>query len=62
VKFSTQGKTFFNYREPLSSLQGPLFSLQGFPFEKTSQGNPVFITGNGFAVYAIFGLGEKYCA
>ena len=31
VKFSTQGKTFFHYRELLFSLQGPLFSLQGFP-------------------------------
>ena len=42
VKFSTQGKTCFHYREPLFSLQGPLFSLQGFPCEKTSQGNPCF--------------------
>ena len=42
VKFSTQGKTFFHYREPLFSLQGPLFSLQGFPCEKTSQGKPCF--------------------
>ena len=29
VKFSTQGKTCFHYREPLFSLQGPLFLLQG---------------------------------
>ena len=42
VKFSTQGKACFHYREPLFSLQGPLFSLQGFPCEKTSQGNPCF--------------------
>ena len=42
VKFSTQGKTCFHYREPLFSLQGPLFSLQGFPCEKTSQGKPCF--------------------
>ena len=42
VKFSTQGKTCFHYREPLFSLQGPLFSLQGFPCEKTSQGEPSF--------------------
>ena len=42
VKFSTQGKTCFHYREPLFSLQGPLFSLQGFPCEKTSQGEPCF--------------------
>ena len=41
-KFSTQGKTCFHYREPLFSLQGPLFSLQGFPCEKTSQGKPCF--------------------
>ena len=42
VKFSKQGKTCFRYREPLFSLQGPLFSLQGFPCEKTSQGKPCF--------------------
>ena len=42
VKFSTQGKTCFHYRELLFSLQGPLFSLQGFPCEKTSQGKPCF--------------------
>ena len=42
AKFSTQGKTCFYYREPLFLLQGPLFSLQGFPCEKTSQGNPCF--------------------
>ena len=42
AKFSTQGKTCFYYREPLFSLQGPLFSLQGFPCEKTSQGEPCF--------------------
>jgi hypothetical protein len=42
VKFSTQGKTCFHFREPLFSLQGPLFSLQGFPCEKTSQGKPCF--------------------
>ena len=42
VKFSTQGKTCFHNREPLFSLQGPLFSLQGFPCEKTSQGKPCF--------------------
>ena len=42
VKFSTQGKTCFHYREPLFLLQGPLFSLQGFPCEKTSQGIPCF--------------------
>ena len=42
VKFSTQGKTCFHYREPLFSLQGPLFWLQGFPCEKTSQGEPCF--------------------
>ena len=42
VKFSTQGKTCFHYREPLFLLQGPLFSLQGFPCEKTSQGKPCF--------------------
>ena len=40
--FSTQGKTCVHYREPLFSLQGPLFSLQGFPCEKTSQGKPCF--------------------
>ena len=32
----------FPHREPLFSLQGPLFSLQGFPCEKTSQGKPCF--------------------
>ena len=53
MKFSTQGKTCFRYREPLFSLQGPLLSLQGFPCEKTSQETPVFITGNGFAVQPI---------
>ena len=42
VKFSTQGKTCFHYREPLLSSQGPLFSLQGFPCEKTSRGKPCF--------------------
>ena len=42
VKFSTQGTTCFHYREPLFSLQGPLFSLKGFPCEKTSQGKPCF--------------------
>ena len=42
VKFSTQGKTCFHYREPLFPLQGPLFSLQEFPCEKTSQGKPCF--------------------
>ena len=42
MKFSAQGKTCFHYREPLFSLQGSLFSLQGFPCEKTSQGNPCF--------------------
>ena len=42
VKFSTQGKTCFHYREPLFSLQVPLFSLQEFPCEKTSQGKPCF--------------------
>ena len=29
MKFSTQEKTCFDYREPLFSLQGTLFSLQG---------------------------------
>ena len=42
VKFSTQGKTCFLYREPLFSLQGPLFSVQGFPCEKILQGKPCF--------------------
>ena len=42
VKFSTQGKPCSHNREPLFSLQGPLFSLQGFPCEKTSQGKPCF--------------------
>ena len=37
VKFSTQGKTF------LFSLQGPLFSLQGFPCETNFTGKTLFL-------------------
>ena len=36
AKFSTQGKTCFHYRD--------------FPVRKLHRENPVFITGNGFAV------------
>ena len=50
VKFSTQGKPCFHNREPLFSFQGPLFSLRDFPVKKLHRENPVFITGNGFAV------------
>ena len=48
-KFS-QGKTCFHYREPLFSLQRPCFHYRNFPVRESSEGNPVFITGNGFAV------------
>ena len=57
VKFSTQGKTCFHYREPLFLLQGPLFSLQGFPCEKTSQGKPCFYYGEW--VCSVFWGGHK---
>ena len=42
VKFSTQGKTCFHYREPLFSLQGPCFHYRDFPVRKTSQGKTCF--------------------
>jgi hypothetical protein len=43
VKFSTQGKTRFHYRDPC-------FHYRDFPVRKLHRENPVFITGNGFAV------------
>ena len=42
VKFFSQGKTCFHYREPLFSLQGPCFHYRDFPVRKTSQGKPCF--------------------
>ena len=40
VKFSTQGKTCFHYREPMFSLQGPCIHYREFPVRITTQGNP----------------------
>ena len=50
VKFSSHGETCFHYREPLYSLQGPCFHYRDFSVRKLHRENPVFITGNGFAV------------
>ena len=42
VKFFSQGKPCFHYREPVFSLQGPCFHYRDFPVRKTSQGKPCF--------------------
>ena len=42
VKFFSQGKTCFHYREPLFSLQGPCFHYRDFPVRKSTQGKPCF--------------------
>ena len=46
----SQGKTCFHYREPLFSLQGPLFITGNSLWELLHGEIPVVITGNGFAV------------
>ena len=46
------GKTLFSLEGTPVLIAGTLFTLQGFPCEiKFTGKNPVFITGNGFAVW-----------
>jgi hypothetical protein len=49
VKFSSQGKTCFHYRDPCNENRAPCNENRFFPDRKTSQGKPCFHYRDRFA-------------
>ena len=50
VKFFSQGKTCFHYRDPCNENRVPCNKNRLFPLRKSSQGKPCFHYRDGFAV------------